>query len=89
MALSTQDKQDIISKFRSHDQDTGSPEVQIAILSKQIKDLAEHFEKHKKDFSSRNGLLKMVGKRRRLLDYLKMVNKDRYLKVIEELGIRK
>lgn len=82
-------KQEVISKHRIHDKDTGSPEVQIAIISTRISDLARHFEVHKKDNSSRRGLLKLVGQRRRLLDYLKQSDKGRYSKLIGELGIRK
>lgn len=82
-------KQEVIALYRNHEQDTGSPEVQIAILSKRIEDLSKHFELHKKDHSSRRGLLKMVGQRRRLLRYLKTTDKSRYSKLIGELGIRK
>jgi small subunit ribosomal protein S15 len=82
-------KQEMIEKFRVHQSDTGSPEVQIALLTQRINDLNEHFKMHKKDHASRRGLLKMVGQRRRLLDYLKIKNKDRYSRVIGELGIRK
>jgi len=89
MALQTARKQELISKFRSHDTDTGSPEVQIALLTERITYLTEHFKTHKKDHHSRRGLLKMVGQRRRLLDYLKKKDVERYRKVIKELGIRK
>ena len=82
-------KQEIISKFRVHEKDTGSTEVQVAILSKKIDELTKHFETHKKDFSSRRGLLQMVGRRRKLLDYIKDTNTARYSKLIGELGIRK
>lgn len=82
-------KQEVIGKYRLHESDTGSPEVQVALLSKRINELSKHFESHKKDHSSRRGLLKMVGQRRRLLGYLKNNDKGRYLKLIEELGIRK
>jgi small subunit ribosomal protein S15 len=82
-------KTDIIEKFRTHDSDTGSPEVQIAILSERIGELTEHFKTHKKDHGSRRGLLMLVSKRRRLLDYLKKVDADRYRDVIGKLGIRK
>ncbi|HBF12849.1 MAG TPA: 30S ribosomal protein S15 [Deltaproteobacteria bacterium] len=82
-------KQEIISKFRVHEKDTGSSEVQIAILSKKIEELTKHFDTHKKDFSSRRGLLQMVGRRRKLLDYIKDTNTARYSKLIGELGIRK
>lgn len=82
-------KTDIITKFRTHDSDTGSPEVQIAILSERIGELTEHFKMHKKDHGSRRGLLMLVSKRRRLLDYLKKCDADRYRDVIGKLGIRK
>jgi len=82
-------KTEIISKFRTHDSDTGSPEVQIAILSERIGELTEHFKTHKKDHGSRRGLLMLVSKRRRLLDYLKKTDGDRYREVIGKLGIRK
>lgn len=82
-------KQELIGDFKLHESDTGSPEVQIAILSERIKYLTEHFKTHKKDHHSRRGLLKMVGRRRRLLDYLKSRNVDRYKVIIERLGIRK
>jgi len=82
-------KQEIIEKFRVHETDTGSPEVQIALLSWQIAHLTEHLKVHKKDFHSRRGLLKMVGQRRRLLDYVKGKDIDRYRKLITELGLRR
>ncbi len=82
-------KQEIIEKYKTHDKDTGSPEVQIAILSDRINHLTEHFKVHAKDFHSRRGLLKMVGQRRRLLDYLKKKNLERYRGLIKELGIRR
>ena len=78
-----------IEKYRTHETDTGSPEVQIALLTERIQHLTEHFKIHAKDHHSRRGLLKLVGKRRRLLDYLKLKDLDRYRKVIGELGIRK
>jgi small subunit ribosomal protein S15 len=87
--LETVKKQEIISQFRTHDGDTGSPQVQIAILSERIGELTEHFKTHAKDHSSRRGLLKLVSKRRRLLDYLKQHDADRYREVIGKLGIRK
>ncbi len=87
--LATEKKQEIINEFRKHDSDTGSPEVQIAILTERITYLTEHFKTHKKDHHSRRGLLKLVGQRRRLLDYLKGKELDRYKKVIERLGIRR
>jgi len=89
MPLEKQVKTDIISTHKQHEKDTGSPEVQIAILSQRIKDLTEHFKYHKKDHHSRRGLLKMVGRRRKLLDYLKLTDKSRYSQIIEKLGIRK
>ncbi|ACO32504.1 MULTISPECIES: 30S ribosomal protein S15 [Acidobacterium] len=82
-------KTEIISQFRTHDSDTGSPQVQIAILSERIGELTEHFKTHAKDHSSRRGLLKLVSKRRRLLDYLKLHDTDSYRDVIGKLGIRK
>lgn len=89
MALQAEQKTEIISKFSKHEKDTGSPEVQIALLSSRITYLTEHFQTHKKDHHSRRGLLKLVGQRRRLLNYLKSKNIDRYREVIKELGIRK
>ncbi|MFH1215668.1 MAG: 30S ribosomal protein S15 [Pseudomonadota bacterium] len=82
-------KQEIIEKFATHKDDTGSPEVQVALLSARITYLTEHFQSHKKDHHSRRGLLKLVGQRRRLLNYLKGKSVDRYRNVIKELGIRK
>jgi small subunit ribosomal protein S15 len=82
-------KTQIISDFRIHDKDTGSPEVQIAILSERIGYLTEHFRVHTKDHHSRRGLLKLVGQRRKLLDYLKTTNRERYDTIIGRLGIRK
>ncbi|MDF1579256.1 MAG: 30S ribosomal protein S15 [Desulfuromonadales bacterium] len=87
--LATERKQELISEFKTHESDTGSPEVQIAILSERITYLTEHFRTHKKDHHSRRGLLKIVGQRRRLLDYLKKKNVDRYREVITRLGIRR
>ena len=87
--LATEKKQEIINSFKKHDSDTGSPEVQIAILTERITYLTEHFKIHKKDHHSRRGLLKLVGQRRRLLYYLKGKEVDRYKKVIEQLGIRR
>ncbi|MDA8429271.1 MAG: 30S ribosomal protein S15 [Geobacteraceae bacterium] len=87
--LATEKKQEIINSFKKHDSDTGSPEVQIAILTERITYLTEHFKIHKKDHHSRRGLLKLVGQRRRLLDYLKGKEVDRYKTVIERLGIRR
>ncbi len=79
----------VITKFKIHDKDTGSPEVQVALLTHRINYLTEHFKTHKKDHASRRGLLKMVGQRRRLLGYLKVKNRDRYSKLISDLGLRK
>jgi len=87
--LATENKQEIITKFQTHEGDTGSPEVQIALLSGRITYLTEHFRAHKKDHHSRRGLLKIVGQRRRLLDYLKKKDVERYRTVIKELGIRR
>jgi small subunit ribosomal protein S15 len=89
MGLTKQMKADIITKYGKDGKDTGSPEVQIALLTTRINELAPHFEKYKKDHHSRVGLLKMVGKRRRLLDYLQEKNIDRYRKIIADLQIRK
>ena len=87
--LATSKKTDLIERFRTHDTDTGSPEVQIAILSERIGELTTHFKTHAKDHASRRGLLQLVSKRRRLLDYLKTHDADRYRDVIAKLGIRK
>lgn len=87
--LASATKTELIQRFRTHDSDTGSPEVQIAILSSRIGELTEHFKTHKKDHASRRGLLMLVSKRRRLLDYLKAHDADRYRDVIGKLGIRK
>jgi small subunit ribosomal protein S15 len=89
MAITKDTKSEIIKRFGKTPTDTGMPEVQIALLTARINDLAPHFEKFKKDHHSRVGLLKMVGKRRRLLDYLREKAVDRYRKIIEELEIRK
>ncbi len=83
------EKTKIIEKFKQHEGDTGSPEVQVALLTDRISHLTEHFKTHKKDNHSRRGLLKMVGNRRSLLDYLKKTNVDRYKKLIKDLGLRK
>ena len=84
-----EDKSKIIEKFRTHDSDTGSPEVQVALLSTKILHLTEHFKTHAKDHHSRRGLLKMVSSRRKMLDYLKTTDNQRYQKVIGDLGLRK
>lgn len=89
MAIDKVQKHTIITDYRLHDSDTGSPEVQIAILSTRIKYLTEHFKIHKNDHHSRRGLLKLVSQRRKLLDYLKTLHKERYDKIIEQLEIRK
>jgi len=89
MSIDKEQKQNIINDYRTHDADTGSPEVQIALLSTRINYLTEHFKTHKKDHLSRRGLLKLVSERRKLLDYLKKSDKDRYEKVIVRLEIRK
>lgn len=89
MGLSTDQKQEIINRYRLHDADTGSPEVQVAILSERITYLTDHFKSHAKDHHSRRGLIKLVGQRRRLLNYLKTKDIDRYRTLIEQLGLRK
>ena len=89
MALTSEKKQEIIGKYKLHELDTGSPEVQIAILTERINYLTEHFKTHKKDHHSRRGLMMMVGKRRRLLDYLMKIDIGRYRSIIKELNIRK
>lgn len=87
--IQVEKKQELVAKFRTHEKDTGSPEVQVALLSERITELTEHFKAHKKDHHSRRGLLKMVSQRRRLLDYLKSKDLNRYKKLIDSLGIRK
>lgn len=89
MTITTEQKQDVIRGFRHHEQDTGSPEVQIAILTKRINGLTEHMRTHKKDYASRRGLLMMVSRRRRLLDYVKDIDPQRYIDIITRLDIRK
>jgi small subunit ribosomal protein S15 len=89
MSFTKENKGSIINQYRIHTSDTGSPEVQIALLSERITYLTEHFKTHAKDHASRRGLLKIVGKRRRLLDYLRKHNVNRYREVISKLGIRK
>ncbi|MDI6891559.1 MAG: 30S ribosomal protein S15 [Actinomycetota bacterium] len=88
MALPKEEKSNLIKQFQQHETDTGSPEVQIAILTTRIKGLTDHLKKHKKDHHSRRGLLKMVGQRRRLLNYLKELDIERYRNVIEKLKLR-
>lgn len=87
--LSKDRKTEVIGTFKTHNADTGSPEVQVALLSERINYLTEHFKNHAKDHHSRRGLLKLVGQRRRLLDYLKRKDSDRYAELINRLGIRK
>ena len=89
MALTAEEKQEIIAKYATHEGDTGSPEVQVALLSKRIADLTEHLKEHKHDHHSRRGMQLMIGDRRRLLDYLKRVDINRYRSVIERLGLRR
>ncbi len=89
MALTTEQKQEVISKHKLHENDTGSPEVQVAILTERINTLTEHLKLHKGDHHSRRGLLKMVGQRRALLNYLRDRHFDRYRAIIEKLGLRK
>ena len=89
MALNVEQKKIIIEDYKVHESDTGSPEVQVAILTKRINDLTEHFKVHTKDYHSRRGLMIMVGQRRRLLDYLKSKDKARYATLIERLGLRR
>ena len=89
MSLTPAQKLAIIEGYKIHEKDTGSPEVQVALLTERIKTLTEHFKKYGKDHNSRRGLLVMVGSRRRLLNYLKETNVDRYKKLIERLGLRK
>ena len=89
MSVSTVRKQETIGKFKQHDSDTGSPEVQVALLSERISHLTEHLKSNHKDHHSRRGLLKMVGQRRSLLDYLKRKDASRYKKLIEQLSLRR
>ncbi len=89
MAVVKEKKQELVKEFKVHEKDTGSPEVQVAIITDRINGLTEHFKKFKKDNNSRRGLLKLIGQRRRLLDYLKREDKDRYLKLINKLGLRR
>ncbi len=89
MAITKERKQALIGDFRRDNQDTGSPEIQIAILTTRIGELTEHLQTHSKDFASRRGLLMMVSRRRRLLDYLRKVNPQRYLDILKRLDIRK
>lgn len=89
MAITVEQKKEIMEKFGKHEGDTGSPEVQIALLSNRIAYLTGHFKSHKKDFHSRQGLLKLVGRRRNLLNYLRKTDVQRYRSIIEQLGLRK
>lgn len=89
MVLATDQKKELIEKYKLHDSDTGSPEVQIAILTERINYLTQHLQQHKKDHHSRRGLLKMVGQRRAMLNYLKQKSFDRYRVIIEKLGLRR
>lgn len=88
MALAKDVKREIIDEFRMHETDTGSPEVQIAILTKRISDLTEHLKVHKKDYHSRRGMLKMIGQRKGLLDYLRETDIERYRTLVAKLGLR-
>jgi small subunit ribosomal protein S15 len=87
--MTTTKKSDLIKKFKQHDKDTGSPEVQVALMTDRINQMTEHFKTHAKDFHSRRGLMKLVSARRGLLDYLRRVDANRYKKLINELQIRK
>jgi small subunit ribosomal protein S15 len=89
MSLSSETKRNVIDEYARGEADTGSPEVQVALLSKRIAELTEHFAQHKKDHHSRQGLLMLVNKRRKLLDYLKAKDQDRYRDLIERLGLRR
>jgi small subunit ribosomal protein S15 len=89
MSITQERKQEVISQYATQGGDTGSPEVQVAILSERISNLTEHLKIHKKDFASRRGLLMLVGQRRRMLDYLRRKEESRYLGLIERLGLRK
>jgi small subunit ribosomal protein S15 len=89
VVLTSKDKVEIIDQFKIHEKDTGSSNVQIALLTKRINDLTNHFKVHPKDHHSRRGLLKMVGQRRRLLNYLRVKDPDQYKNLIQELGLRK
>jgi small subunit ribosomal protein S15 len=89
MSLTKEQKQEIISRYKLHDLDSGSPEVQVALLTERIRQLTEHFKRHTTDHHSRRGLLKMVGRRRKLLDYLRDNKQDSYKSVVKELGLRR
>lgn len=89
MALAKEQKENIIKQYKMHESDTGSPEVQIALISERLNVLNSHFQTHKKDHHSRRGLLMLVGQRRKLLSYLKAIDRERYIKLIKQLGLRK
>ena len=89
MSLAKENKENIIKQYKMHDSDTGSPEVQIALISERLTVLNSHFQLHKKDHHSRRGLLKLVGQRRKLLRYLKTTDSERYAKIVKQLGLRK
>lgn len=89
MSIEAQRKRELVTEFAQGENDTGSPEVQVAILSERIKNLTEHLNTHKKDFHSRRGLLMMVGQRRRLLDYLLRKDRERYEQIVKRLGLRR
>ena len=89
MALAKEQKENIIKQYKMHESDTGSPEVQIALISERLNVLNSHFQTHKKDHHSRRGLLMLVGQRRKLLSYLKEIDRERYKKLIKQLGLRK
>ena len=89
MSITTEEKVKTIETFKTHEKDSGSPEVQVALLTKRINNLTDHFKKHVKDFHSRRGLLMLVGQRRRLLGYLRKSSVNRYNKIVKDLGLRK
>jgi small subunit ribosomal protein S15 len=89
MSITAEDRKNIVSEYKTHASDTGSPEVQIALLTKRINDLREHFDTHKKDHASRRGLLKLVSRRNQLLKYLTRIDRARYQAIIAKLGLRK
>ncbi len=89
MAMATQKRQELVKQFQQHDSDSGSPQVQVAILTERIKEMTEHLRTHKHDFASRRGLLLMVGKRSRLLKYLSRIDREAYQALIKRLGLRK
>ena len=89
MSIEAEKKTELVSKFRVHEKDTGSPEVQVALLSERINHLTEHFKTHVKDHHSRRGLLRLVGQRRRMLDYVRSVDIERYRKILQDNGLRR